>query len=94
MRSVRGRSRTCKLPNIERACEEMDHRMFLDYLADPPVWELVIFRRLYRMRKSLFLTIMERVCARNRYFVQSTDGTELLHIFLRQKIIGGYTCLL
>jgi hypothetical protein len=47
----------------------MDERMFNDYFSDTPTYGPIHFRRRYRMRRSLFLTIMERVCAHDRYFV-------------------------
>ena len=52
--SIFGRS-----PNIERARIAMDNQMYLDYFAEPPIWGPSFFRRRYRMRRSLFNTILE-----------------------------------
>jgi hypothetical protein len=63
-RVVAGGSSQGKRANIERARVLMDERMYLDYFAESPVWGPAYFRRRYRMRRSLFLTILDRVCAR------------------------------
>ena len=69
-RAVAGGSCKGKRANIERARVLMDERMHLDYFAENPVWGPSYFRRRYRMRRSLFLTILDRVCARDSYFLQ------------------------
>ena len=38
------------------------------------------------MRRSLFLTILEKVCGRDGYFVQRLDALGLLGLSSRQKI--------
>jgi hypothetical protein len=73
---VRG-SRPGKSPNIDRHRHKMHARMMSDYFADEPVYGPNFFRRRYRMRRSLFLTILDRVCARDDYFVQ-----KLMHMVL------------
>ena len=71
-RGVAGGSCEGKRANIERARVLMDERMHLDYFAEAPVWVSSFFHRHYRMRRSLFLTIMDRVCARDNYFFAKT----------------------
>ena len=44
------------------------------------------FRWRYRIRKSLFMTIMDRMCACNPYFINSRDTRRLLGLSARQKI--------
>jgi hypothetical protein len=67
-RAVAGGSTHGKRANIERARVLMDERMHLDYFSETPVWGPSFFRRRYRMRRSMFLTILDRVCARDSYF--------------------------
>ena len=57
-----------KAPNMNRDRGEMDQRMFIDYFSATPTFGLVHFRRRYRMRRSLFLTIMERLRTHDSYF--------------------------
>jgi hypothetical protein len=80
-------------PNIERARIAMDNQMYLDYFADPPIWGPSFFRRRYRMRRSLFNTILERVCARDAYFVQRRDACGLIGLSSRQKITAALRML-
>ena len=65
-----GGSISGKSPNIERTRIAMDNHMYLDYFTDPPIWGPSFSRRRYRMRRSLFNMILEKVCACNSYFVQ------------------------
>ena len=67
--SVIGGSSVGKAKNIERARVIIDKRMHLDYFCDEPVWGPAFFRRRFRMRRSLLLTFLERVCVRDPYFV-------------------------
>lgn len=75
-----------KSANIEGARVIMDERMHLYYFADALVWGSSFFRRHYRIRRSLFLTILERVCAHDSYFLQKRDVCGLVGLFSRQKI--------
>jgi hypothetical protein len=75
-----------KSPNIERAMIAMDNQMYLDYFVHPPIWGPSYFRRRYRMRRNLFNTILEKVCARNSYFVQGRDVCGLIGLSSRKNI--------
>ena len=88
-RVVAGGSSQGKRANIERARVLMDERMHLDYFAESPVWGPAYFRKRYRMRRSLFLTILDRVCARDRYFLQKRDACGLVGLSARQKITAA-----
>lgn len=79
---MHGGSQIRKLSNIK----EIGLNMFLDYFIDPSMWRSFFFRRRYQMRRSLFLTIIEKVCARGSYFVLSMDVSGFLGLSLRQKI--------
>jgi hypothetical protein len=82
-RAVAGGSGQGKRANIERVRVLMDERMYLDYFADAPVWGPSFFHRRYRMRRSLFLTILDRVCARDSYFMQKMDACGLIGLSSR-----------
>ena len=85
---VRG-SRHGKLPSIDRHRHEMHARMMSNYFADEPVYGPNFFRRCYRMRCSLFLTILDRVCARDDYFVPKVDACGFLGLSPHQKITSA-----
>ena len=89
---VRG-SRPGKSPNIDRHRHEMHARMMSDYFADEPVYGPNFFRRRYRIRRSLFFTILDRVCARDDYFVQKIDACGFLGLSPHQKITSALRML-
>jgi hypothetical protein len=86
-------SRQGKASNIERDKIIMDAQMHKDYFADRPTYGPHIFRRRYRMRRSFFCFILERVCARDVYFVQKMDAAGLLGLFSRQKVTAALRML-
>jgi hypothetical protein len=90
---IRGGSRLGRARNIERHRLEMNERMIQDYFCDTPVFGPTLFRRRYRMRRSLLLTIMDRVCARDNYFVQKRDAAGLLGLSPHQKITSALRML-
>jgi hypothetical protein len=61
--------------NIDRERHMGHERMFADYFADFPVYDLEHFKKRYRMQRSLFLMIMDRVCECDDYFVQKCDAS-------------------
>jgi hypothetical protein len=87
---VRGGSRPGRARNIDRERQLMHQRMILDYFCDTPVFGPSLFRRRYRMRRSLFMEILEKICAHDRYFVQKVDACGLMGLSSHQKI----TCAL
>ena len=70
VQGIAGGSCERKRANIGRAKVIVDERMYLDYFAESPVCGPTFFQCCYCMRRSLFLTILERVCACNSYFLQ------------------------
>jgi hypothetical protein len=46
----------------------MDERTFKDYFSDTDISSPIYFNRRYRMGRLLFLTLLERVHAYDRYF--------------------------
>jgi hypothetical protein len=75
---VLGISRQGKTPNIDRDRYGMHERMMRDYFSDTPIYGPSIFRWRYHMRRSLFLTILDRICAFDDYFVQKWDAFHCL----------------
>jgi hypothetical protein len=88
-----GGSRPGRRGNIERDRLEMHARMMKDYFCDNPVFGPSLFRHRIRMRRSLFETIMERVCGHDSYFVQKVDACGLLGLSLHQKITSALRML-
>jgi hypothetical protein len=88
-----GGSRPGKAANIERHRLEHHEKMIQDYFCDNPVYGEAFFRRWYRMRRPLLLTIIERVCARDDYFVQKVDACGLRGLSPHQKITSALRML-
>lgn len=80
-------------PNLSRDREAWNQRMIDDYFGDTPVFGPEIFRRRYRMRRDLFLTIMDAVCEFDPYFVQRRDATGALGLFPHQKCTAAVRML-
>lgn len=59
---------------IERNREEAHQRLVADYFSDAPVYTDAMFRRRYRMRRPLFLRIVEALGQWSPYFRQRTDA--------------------
>lgn len=53
---------------IERNREEGDKQLWNDYFTETPTYPHNIFRRRFRMNKSLFLTIVHRLSTEIEYF--------------------------
>jgi hypothetical protein len=70
--------------NIERFRHAMHQRMMQDYFCDTSVYGPALFRRCYRMRRSLLLHIIDR--AHDLYFVQKCDACGFLGLSPHQKI--------
>lgn len=88
-----GGSRPGRHGNLEREREEGHARMFSDYFSETPVYGPLHFRWRFRMRRPLFLWIMSRVCARDRYFLQKRDGAGKLGLSSIQKCTAAI-CIL
>jgi hypothetical protein len=90
---VVGGSRPGRRGNIERERLQMHARMMKDYFSDNLVYSPSLFQRRFRMRRSLFETIMERVFLHDRYFVQKLDAIGLLGLSPHQKITSALRML-
>ncbi|XP_074301236.1 uncharacterized protein LOC141632586 [Silene latifolia] len=65
---------------IERNREEGHARLFNDYFSENPVYPPQMFRRRFRMRKHLFLRIVEGVGAYDSHFQHKPDATGRLSL--------------
>ncbi|KAK9996683.1 hypothetical protein SO802_021369 [Lithocarpus litseifolius] len=63
-----------------------NERLYLDYFAESPVYPPNIFRRRFRMSRSLFLHIQSKVEAHETYFIQKRDNAQRLGLSSLQKM--------
>ena len=61
-------------------------RLYLDYFANSLVYQEKVFRRRFRMSRSLFLNIISKVKTHDLYFVQNRNGGKKLGLSSLQKI--------
>ena len=71
---------------IERDRLAGHKRLYLDYLADTPVYPPHLFRRRFWMSQSLFLRIQSKVETYGPYFIQKRDNSQRLGLSSLQKI--------
>ena len=70
---------------IERNREEGHIQLVNDYFTENPTYPPHIFRRRFRMNKSLFMRIVERFSNEVPYFKQRRDATRRLGFSALQK---------
>ena len=68
------RKKRKKRAYIERHREEGHIRLWNDYFSDTPTYPENFFRRRFRMNKSLFMRIVDRLSNEVQYFQQTQDG--------------------
>ncbi|XP_028055730.1 uncharacterized protein LOC114259902 [Camellia sinensis] len=58
-------------------CERVEgnEQIYIDYFEDNPVYSEEYFRRCFRMRRSLFVSILHDIQEVNTYFIQTRDAT-------------------
>ncbi|KAK3220706.1 hypothetical protein Dsin_014676 [Dipteronia sinensis] len=78
---------------INRDRESAARRLFYDYFAENPRYNDQMFRRRFRNGRSLFLRIVEKVEARDNYFVQRRDSVGRLGLSALQKITAVFRML-
>ncbi|XP_050275352.1 uncharacterized protein LOC126717583 [Quercus robur] len=78
---------------IERDRLAGHKRLYLDYFADTPVYPPNLFRRRFRMSRSLFLRIQSRVETYESYFIQKRDGAQKWGLSSLQKITAALRML-
>ncbi|XP_020243470.1 uncharacterized protein LOC109821719 [Asparagus officinalis] len=78
---------------INRGREEGNSRLYHDYFSDNPIYGANLFRRRFRMHKSLFLRIVEAVREHDNFFVQKMDGVGKLGLSILQRVTSAF-CML
>ncbi|KAE8981889.1 hypothetical protein PF002_g23738 [Phytophthora fragariae] len=78
-------SLTGRQPNIDRGATEAHARLVQDYFADCSVYSDRTFRRRFRMRRALFLRIVNAIEGHDSYFQQRADATGKLGLSALQK---------
>ena len=71
---------------IQRDYEQGHQRLFQDYFAKSPIYPLNVFRRRFRMSRSLFLCIKSNLGEKDEYFVQKRNATRVLGLSSLQKM--------
>jgi hypothetical protein len=88
-----GWSRPGRAANLERDRESGHNRLCADYFSTTPTHDAAAFRRRYRMRRGLFLRILEGVTAYDSYFVQKRDAAGVLGLSSIQKCTAALRML-
>ena len=78
---------------IERDRLAGHKRIYLDYFADTPVYPPHLFRRRFRMSRSLFFRIQSKVETYEPYFIQKRDNAQRLDLSSLQKITAALRML-
>ena len=78
---------------INRDREAADRNLWNDYFSDNPRYNANMFRRRYRMSRSLFLRIVEAVHNHDLYFHQKKDGVGRIGLSPLQKITAAFRML-
>ncbi|XP_047977875.1 uncharacterized protein LOC125219839 isoform X1 [Salvia hispanica] len=74
---------------INRDREGAHVRLYNDYFADNPLYNEAMFRRKFRMSRSLFVRIVDAVKEHDDYFVQRRDATGRLGLSPLQKVTSA-----
>lgn len=82
-----------KRRRIERNREEGYRQLYNDYFAPQSTYPDNVFRRRFRMRKHIFLRVLESVKVYNPYFHQLPDATGRLGISDLQKCTAAIRLL-
>ncbi|XP_057796931.1 uncharacterized protein LOC131012963 [Salvia miltiorrhiza] len=78
---------------IHRDREVAAQRLFNDYFSENPTFNEGMFRRRFRMSRSLFHRIVDAVKNHNSYFQQGRDCTGRLGLSTLQKITAAFRIL-
>ncbi|XP_050258839.1 uncharacterized protein LOC126703810 [Quercus robur] len=78
---------------IQRDHGQGHQRLFQDYSAESPVYPLNIFRRRFRMSRSLFLRIKSNLEEKDEYFVQKRNAAGVLGLSSLQKMTAALRML-
>ncbi|XP_028112490.1 uncharacterized protein LOC114310638 [Camellia sinensis] len=78
---------------IRRDRRQGHDRLFADYFATNPVYSATIFRRRFRMRRPLYLRILNAIEAHNSYFIQKHDAAHVVGLSALQKMTSAMRIL-
>ncbi|XP_020254084.1 uncharacterized protein LOC109831156 [Asparagus officinalis] len=78
---------------INRDRENAHQNLVIDYFADNPRFGEDMFRRRYRMSRSLFLRIVDAVKDHDYYFQQRSDGLGRMRLSPLQKVTAIFRML-
>ncbi|EHS62875.1 uncharacterized protein PGTG_21248 [Puccinia graminis f. sp. tritici CRL 75-36-700-3] len=78
---------------INRNRLEGHQRLYEDYFSEDAIYPDYLFRRRFRMRRSLFLRIVEDIQEADRYFVQKRDAAGRLGFLALQKATAAIRML-
>jgi hypothetical protein len=78
---------------INRNWLEGHQRLYNDYFADEPTYPENIFRQRFRMRRLLFLKIVNDVSKDDIYFLQKRDAAGCLGFSPLQKVAAAFRML-
>ncbi|XP_028059219.1 uncharacterized protein LOC114262953 [Camellia sinensis] len=78
---------------IRRDRRQGHDRLFADYFAANPVYSTTIFRRRFRMRRPLYLRILNAIEAHNSYFIQKQDAAHVVGLSALQKMTSAMRIL-
>ncbi|XP_028060009.1 uncharacterized protein LOC114263635 [Camellia sinensis] len=68
-------------------------RLYRDYFSETAIYPAHLFRRRFRMNRSLFLHILSTVEAYDPYFVQKADAVEIIGLSSLQKMTAAMRML-
>ena len=63
-----------------------DTRLLNDYFVENPVYDETLFRRRFRLSRSLFLRIVHTLQQHNNYFVQKINAANIIGLSDEQKM--------
>ena len=80
-------------PNIKRDFVAGHARLYADYFAPNPVYGPALFHRRFRMSKSLFETVCNKLVQTDSFFVQRRDATGKMGASTLQKATAAIRML-
>ncbi|XP_057520728.1 uncharacterized protein LOC130800998 [Amaranthus tricolor] len=91
--TVQPRVRTNKKCQMQRDHSKSHSQLFNDYFAENPTYSTRLFRRRFRMRKHVFLRIMEVVSNNDPWFTTNIDATSKKGLSALQKCTAALRML-
>ena len=92
-RNKGGGSKVGKASNLNRFRTDYDKLLKKDYFGENPIYSSAMFRRRFRMRRSLFEKILDDLVSSDSYFSQKKDALGLLGFSPHQKLTSALRML-